>query len=390
MDITNSEIERISEQLYHGNDPSELRLIKRAVSTLLGNVADDEGCPWHPYRCIKPAKNGFNGIWNWDSAFHAMGVSMWDAALAREQILGFIQYQTENGMYPDVVWGKGGMNICSSKPPVMCTAAEIVYKADKNKGFLTKVYPSLVRNEGFWTAHRRYNGLFYYDADSRVTPYDKNDINIQWESGWDNSVRWNLPIRDLWAIDLNCFMLMTYRSLAYIAEELELSHDALKWKNKAAYLEAEIENVFWNDEIKAYTDVNRFTGEKSDVLTPASFMPLYVGIAGKERAELMARLGGDKTKFYPAMPTVSYDNPCYSNDYWRGPVWLNVAYFAAKGIKNYGYDDIADGIKNTILKFVENDPEAIRENYNSATGEGLYAKHFSWSSVFVLEFILNF
>lgn len=390
MNMTDSQIEKIVENLYKGDKESERELVKRAVWTLLRNVADEENFPWFPYRGIEPVKGGFRGMWNWDTAFHAMGVALWDAQLAREQILAFIQYQMSDGMYPDYIGDDGYMNRCSSKPPVMCTAAEIVYKAEKDKKFLEKVYVSFVKNVRFWEEERSSDGLFYYSTNSRYTSYGDDDLNIRYESGWDNSVRWDTPIRDLWPVDLNCFMLMTYRSMAYIAGELGICDDMSKWQGKAAFLEKKIEEVFWNDEINAYVDVNRFNGEKSTVLSPASFMPLYVGIASRERAEYMAKLAGDENKFYPAMPTVSYDNPNHCTDYWRGPVWLNVAYFAAKGVKNYGYEEIADGIKNTILDFVAKDKEAIRENYNSITGEGLCAKHFSWSSVFVLKFILEF
>lgn len=127
--------------------------------------------------------------------------------------------------------------------------------------------------------------------------------------------------------------------------------------------------------------------EFSDVLSPASFMPLFIKTASCERAKLANDVAAEK--FLPGMPTVSYDNPNFCNNYWRGPTWLNVAYFAAKGLKNYGFDT-ADTIKNTILTWVENDGECIHENYNALTGEGLCAEKFSWSAVFVIEFILNF
>ena len=89
------------------------------------------------------------------------------------------------------------------------------------------------------------------------------------------------------------------------------------------------------------------------------------------------------------MPTVSFDNPSYSNDYWRGPTWLNVAYFAAVGLKNYNFD-VADKIKENILDMCYKEKNGIFENYDSITGKGLYCGHFSWSCVFIIEFILNF
>ncbi len=147
--------------------------------------------------------------------------------------------------------------------------------------------------------------------------------------------------------------------------------------------------MLWNAEKGYFADLNRFDGEISQILSPASFMPLYIGIASQERAKSMLRFAADENKFYPGMPTAAYDDPQFSTDYWRGNTWLNVAYFAAKGLKNYGFDQVADEIKETILTWIYNDEKGIHENYNSVTGEGLYCAHFSWSCVFAIEFILN-
>ena len=37
-----------------------------------------------------------------------------------------------------------------------------------------------------------------------------------------------------------------------------------------------------------------------------------------------------------------------------------------------------------------NDGDYVHENYNAKTGEGLYAAYFSWSCVFVRQFIMSF
>ena len=89
------------------------------------------------------------------------------------------------------------------------------------------------------------------------------------------------------------------------------------------------------------------------------------------------------------MPTVSFDNKCFSNDYWRGPTWLNVAYFAAKGLKNYRFD-VADKIKSSIIDMCNDNKDGIYENYDSITLKGQYCNCFGWSCVFILEFLLNF
>ena len=148
-----------------------------------------------------------------------------------------------------------------------------------------------------------------------------------------------------------------------------------------------IEERLWNENLQAYTDYNFAKERAIDVLSPASFMPLFIGIAPKNRAEKMNKIAIEH--FLPGMPTVSYNDPSFCTDYWRGPCWLNVAYFAAKGLYDYGFKDTAKTIKDTILTWVDRDGDFIHENYNSKTGEGLYYPEFSWSSVFVRKFILD-
>jgi neutral trehalase len=116
-------------------------------------------------------------------------------------------------------------------------------------------------------------------------------------------------------------------------------------------------------------------------------MPLFIKIASEDQANAMNKIA--ITNFKSKMPTVSFDNPEYSNDYWRGPTWLDVAYFAAKGLKNYGFS-VADDIKESILNMCHNEKRGIFENYDSINETGLCCDHFSWSSVFILEFIFNF
>lgn len=65
-----------------------------------------------------------------------------------------------------------------------------------------------------------------------------------------------------------------------------------------------------------------------------------------------------------------------------------MAYFAAKGLKDCGFAETADKIKETILSRVKKDGDKIHENHNSETGEGSGVEYFSRSAVFVMEFIL--
>ena len=362
------------------------KLKNKAERIFKGNVYKETKYAWGKYRMISPGGK-FAGVWNWDSAFHAIGMTYFDCELAKEQILGFLQFQIENGMLPDVVWENGEIEDNFSKPPVMAYAAARVFEKDRDLEFLEEAYEKLVKNEKFWVEKRCVEGLFHYDVNDpdNCGSYTYTE-SVGYESGWDNSPRWDTNPQNYWAIDLNCFMVLTYTSLAYMADALGKSSEC--WTDKANKLSQLIEEKLWNDDIKAYTDYNFVDNISSEILTPASFMPLFTGISSKDRAECMNKIA--IKNFLPGMPTVSYNHPSYSTDYWRGPCWLNVAYFAAKGLKDYGFDETAQTIRSTILKWVYEDGEFIHENYDAITGEGLCVNQFSWSCVFVLEFIENF
>ncbi len=382
---------QLTKQEWMGQYPNlsemEKDLLSRCYDTLMNNIFETDKYKWGSYRCLSPGINHFRGIWNWDSAFHSAGVSRWDGELAKEGILGFFQFQKEDGLLPDVIWCNGDINDAYGKPPVFAWAIEIMHRRDNDTEFLRTMYPKLTLNENFWATQRCSDGLFFYDSADKDDP--DYDLHIRWESGWDNAVRWDKPIIEQWAIDLNCFMVMFYRSLSYIAEQLDLSDDVAKWNDKEKTLVELINKKLWSEENQWYADANRFTDEVSEVLTPASFMPLYIGIADQKRAERMGEIAADEKRFNSHMPTVSYDSYGFSNDYWRGPVWLNVAYFAAKGLKNYNLP-VADAIKKNILEMCDKEKRGIFENYDSVNNVGLCCDMFSWSSVFIIEFILNF
>ena len=362
----------------------DLRLLERAYDNIMKNVSPAEGMPWSPYRGITPGRNGaFPGVWNWDSAFHAMCVSRWDPALAVEALRAIMQYQRADGMFADVMQTNGVLEDTSSKPPVYATYVLLTYERGGDKDFLEEAFARLKKNVAFWESARAENGLFFYDAE--ISDPKARDQYARWESGWDDSVRWDQGILSLYPIDLQCYMVMFYRALATIAEILGESNT--EWKRKELALTERINGAFYDEAQGIYTDVRRADGGFSGVYSPACFMPFYVGIASMERAERAADFC--QKHFYPAMPTVAYDDPAYVGDYWRGHSWLNVAYFAIKGLKQYGFDALADDMKNTLLDFADKNGDGIYEKYDADTGEGKGCPCFGWSSAFLMEFILN-
>ena len=364
-------------------------ILKKTKEIFMSNVYPSDRYPWGKYRMIAPSRNGgFPGIWNWDSAFHAIGMLRIDTDIAKEQILGFLQFQKENGLLPDVIWENGKIEDRFGKPPVMAWAALQVYKKTEDIDFLRTIYPKLVLNEKFWVENRKYGNLFHYDAEqSADCDKDTYHLLVSYESGWDEHPRWDKDPQNIWPIDLNSYMIMTYAALSEMAGIL--GADRKTWIEKREELIVAVEKMLWNEELQSYSDYNFKDKNYIDVLSPASFIPLFAGFASKERAEKMNEIA--RLKFMPCMPMVAFDSPQFDTEaYCRGACWLHMAYMAAKGLKKYGFCETSEMIKETILEWVYLDNNNVHENYNAITGEGKCNPRFSWRCVFAREFILNF
>ena len=362
-------------------------ILDAAYEVLKKNTIHSKNAPWGDVPVVSPWSGPCAGIWNWDSAFHAMTVSRFDTPLAKSCIDAFTAFQLPFGMFPDVIHVDG--RICDNygKPPVLPWATLIVFRRDGDRDFLRRNFDRYVKNASFWEENRCDRGLFYYSAQQH--PEAEDYLHPRWESGWDNSPRWDeFPIVDLFAIDLNCYMVLFYRAMAEMAEILgEKRQD---WDAKARALAVRIEATLFDEARNTYADRNRKNGKFLTVLSPASFMPLYIGTASQERAAAMEALAADPKKFYPGMPTVTYDCPAFSKDYWRGQTWLNVAFFAVKGLADYGFCKTAGEIREYILSMAyDNLPRGIFENYDSVNRRGLFNNSFSWSAAFLIEFILS-
>ena len=98
----------------------------------------------------------------------------------------------------------------------------------------------------------------------------------------------------------------------------------------------------------------------------------------------------DPEKFFPGMPSVSYDNPEYrSGAYWRGPAWVNISFFAFKGLRDYGYRDLAEKLKSNLLGWMAKNPDSLYEYYDSRSGQGLGAHAYGWTAAFALSFVFD-
>lgn len=363
-------------QLKELMQQDERDLLDKAVNTLLGNKIPDNATAFNNRTAVCPSPSCYHGVWNWDSAFHHVAFCYFEPETGKDQIKILFDHMQQDGQLPDVVFSNGKTVTKFTKPPVLAHAIRLGDIIAPDDEFLQYCYPYLVRNLEWWE-NNRYDGVLFGYRVHKM------------ESGWDNTPRFDFPhrISRCYAIDCNCFMYSFYDAMAYICKRLNIDKEEY-YLTKAADLAHKINTLLYESKHNYYCDYDKKSSRFTSRLSPASFLPLFFNIADKDQAHAMSLLAADKNKFFDTVPTISFDNRAYkSYGYWRGPCWLNTAYFTVRGLTNYGYTQTADAITDKILSFCKQN-DSIYEYYDSLTGKGLGAKDFGWSSAFIIEFLM--
>jgi glycogen debranching enzyme len=257
-----------------------------------------------------------------------------------------------------------------------------------------------------------------------------------WESGWDNSPRWDFlagaglkprrPYQRLDTVHVGAVQRPTgkdYDSFLALAELLDecgydirlyrerspfCVHDVLVdalW-HRAARAVNRISNVVeatppfadlelaeyaaafhaahWNQADGTWYDVDLVAGRQVAVATAAGVASLAGGLADRERA---ARAWSGYQKACSGLlpvPTAAPGPAFEPERYWRGPVWLIVNWLVAGGLEQAGLGHEAGAVRHTVLELAEN---GFNEYFQPRTGAPLGAGGFTFSAAVVLDLL---
>ena len=347
----------------------------------------------------------FNGFWSWDSWKHAVGLSFYNTELAKKQIKLMFEFQNEDGFVADCVFRDTNIekhNYRDTKPPLSAWAVFKIYQKDNDIEFLKYMFPKLKLYHQFWYKKRDHDkdGLCEYGST------DGSLIAAKWESGMDNAIRFdnskilkngeNAYSINQESVDLNAYLYAEKNYLAALATVLQKNEEAQKFTKEAEILKTKIQTQFYDANDGWFYDTTldgkRFIkGEGSEGWTA-----LWAKAATQEQAEKVKEKMMHPKKFYTKVPfqTMSADHEKFNplKGYWRGPNWLDQAYFGVQSLRNYGFNIDADKATIQILKGAEGvlgKGKSIRENYHPLTGEGLNAQNFSWSAAHIIMLLQN-
>ena len=371
--------------------PEYDRIAVKAVVTLISNWRTHRGGLLHEGIVPSHAAYYFVGFWAWDTWRFSAALAKFDPKLAKDNIRAMFDYQQPDGMIIDCIYTDPAENNArDSKPPLVSWAVDEIFTHTNDTAFISEMYPQLMAYYKWWYNKRDHNR-------NGMCEYGSTDGTLEaaaWESGMDNAIRFddakmlkNNGAEDAWSmdqesVDLNAYLALECKLLKKYASLLGVTFAGPEYSSQVA-------DYFFDKEKGFFFD--RRLKDGSFIQEPGceAYTPLWTKVATADQVKAMLPLLTDTAKFstYIPFPTVAADNPKYNpRGYWRGPIWLDQTYFAIRGLRNYGYNKMADEYTLQVFDRLQGLKEGapIHENYGTHTGELLKAPHFSWSSSHLL------
>ncbi len=321
------------------------RTYRKCAEVLKLNARAPEGIILHSW--VTPDVWPHRHMWLWDSAFTAIGWLHLDAQMAQDCILAVIGTQHADGFIP-IRQTPTGLPADFTQPPILAWAAWKTYIRTGDQAFLSACYQPLC-DFIEWLFDNRDP-----DVDGLLGWLENADGRHAGESGWDNSPRFEDSLTYN-HIDLNTYAVMEMGVLAQMASVLGRDGEATQWHDSAETLAELINQELWNDSMGMYLDREPNGGQWCEIKTAACLLPMLAGIPDATRAARLVSHLTDPGEFWTAVPvpTVAADEPTYSDDMWRGPVWMNVNYMVWEGLLRYGYSTEADRLRRASMSAIQ-------------------------------------
>ena len=415
-------------------------LIDAAVAVLRGNDLGDY---------TRPSPRLYPHQWNWDSALVAIGWAYLDWPRAAREIESLLGAQWTDGMLPHIRYNPsvtdyhpgpewwpavpvrraGVLTSGISQPPVFGTAVYTV-------GLLQ---PDERQRLAWWA--RVYDpvreALLYFARHRTVGGSPLVAIIHPWESGLDNSPRWDFAVRlglrpsrpyrrvddtivapahrptqadyDLY-MHLVEWIAADYRVGPRLAQAPFLVYDALfnaAWYRSAldlnrvaaalgrppAVADADLDAfraayhaALWHAPTLLFRDVDVRGGTQIPVDTVAGLIAIYGGLVTADQASAMMARYRQRCRGCRMVPSVPPDQPTFDpHRYWRGPVWVHVNWLVARGLEALGLWEEATSLAEETVALVRR--AGLHEYYDPYTDAGLGGADFSWPAALVIDLV---
>ncbi|MDT8273069.1 MAG: DUF547 domain-containing protein [Desulfomonilia bacterium] len=191
----------------------------------------------------------------------------------------------------------------------------------------------------------------------------------------------------------NSILCRANESLVRIASILGEPEDLpASWLEKTS---ARIKNKLWDPARGIFNAYDLVAEQLIEIDTAAGFLPLYAGAATRDQAEILyKRL--NSSSFCALHQGNCFTIPNYDthkddfdrSNYWRGPVWININWMLAHGLRRYGYTLKADSLQKDLLQLPIR--FGFHEYFDSFDGTGYGSDRFSWTAALFIDLVYRF
>ena len=265
---------------------------------------------------------------------------------------GYIEYRA--GPYIDATNFMRG-SFTSSAPWFNYENWEL-YQTTGDRSFLQDAYASGTDFYTWWLNNRDQDndGLAEWGGHAVLESVRDAKVALWRDVGWPSNFE---------SPDLNSMLVKEAEALAKMAEELEDSTGAKRWREEAKTRTKAIQETFWDEKTGFFYYVDReahgFTFDVSNDLKRreiTGFIPLRAGTATDAQAErLVEEHLTDSTSFWRpyGVPSLSARDPFYEpQGYWNGPVWVEWQFLLVRGLQEYGYNAEATEVSRRVFENV--------------------------------------
>jgi len=420
---------------YYGRE-----LVKENPDTDFEKIAESEDAEIFT-AC--PCRSFFPRGFLWDEGFHQLLISQWSPDISVEVLISWFSLIDENGWIGrEQIRGPEARERVPEQfraqrrdvanPPTLFLALKYLLELDESntesceeneeaqvcsadgtsKGvyFKEKLWDYLENNWERVKAH----GLFLHDT--QKSKFSK--ASFRWNgrtkghclaSGLDDYPRGKGKITKREGhVDAHAWIIVTLDVLAFIAKRLSFDKDYDDLSSRADELRKSLDELHWNDDAKMFQDyiVNAKT-KKPKFVQHVGYVSIWPFI--------LRLLPGDDGRIFDMLDIMEDDEGMASGfglrslaksdelfgtneNYWRGPIWINVNYLAISALFYYKENaltaEIRDACASTYAKLRSNVIDNIAsqyeekgylyEQYHPLSGEGQRAHPFTgWTALVV-------
>lgn len=341
-----------------------------------------------PYT-IPSRRGAFQELYYWDTYFTCIGLlGTGRADLAMDNTRNLLAQVARFGFVPN---GNRTYYLSRSQPPYLGPLVGLVADATGDDALIRDAVPLLAREHAFWTTRRLTpTGLSHHGHHATreelieffptvrhrlgrpdARPEDNLDLAArtmaECETGWDLNSRFDRRCPDFCPVDLNSTLWLLETLLARWTSGVERS----RWQSLADRRRELIFALCWDESRGGFFDYDHAGGCRSEVVSAATFQPLWAGLATPEQAAAVVKrlLPGLEFAFGVSSVAPGEKPSIFQWDHPNG--WPCIQHLVYRGLARYGYRDEARRIAEKYVASVCRAYDAtgdLWEKYNVLDG----------------------